>query len=86
MTGDVTHKNYYFGGVRLCGLTGTVLGPGLGLFGFFLGTGEGVDLLWGFTGTVLLGMILGIVFELAQLYIYYTCIQNFSSFDARLYF
>jgi len=29
----------------LCGSTGTVFGPGLGAFGFFLGLGEGLDLL-----------------------------------------
>jgi len=33
-----------------------VLGPGLGAFGFFRGTGEGVDLMCGFTGTVRFGM------------------------------
>jgi len=50
------------GGVLLCGLTGTVFGPGLGAFGFLLGTGDGVDLLWGFTGTIRLGMILEVSF------------------------
>lgn len=34
----------YLGGVLLCGFTGTVLGPGFGVFGFGLGVGEGVDL------------------------------------------
>jgi hypothetical protein len=37
--------DYLFGGVLLCGLTGTFLGPGLGALGFFLGVGDGVDLL-----------------------------------------
>jgi hypothetical protein len=37
--------HYFFGGVRLCGLTGTVFGPGLGASGFFLGVGDGVGLL-----------------------------------------
>jgi hypothetical protein len=36
---------YYFGDDLLCGLTGTVFGPGLGASGFFLGVGDGVDLL-----------------------------------------
>lgn len=45
---------YYFGGLRLWGDTGTVLGPGFGESGFFLGVGEGVYLLWGFTETVFL--------------------------------
>jgi len=36
---------YFFGGVRLCGSTGTVFGPGFGASGFFLGVGDGVDLL-----------------------------------------
>ena len=44
--------HYFLGGVRLCGVTGTVFGPGFGASGFFLGVGEGVDLLCGFTGTV----------------------------------
>jgi hypothetical protein len=35
----------YFGGLLLCGFTGTFLGPGLGALGFGLGVGEGVDLL-----------------------------------------
>jgi hypothetical protein len=34
----------YLGGVLLCGLTGTVLGPGFGALGFGLGVGEGFDL------------------------------------------
>jgi hypothetical protein len=37
--------HYFFGGVRLCGSTGTVFGPGFGASGFFLGVGDGVDLL-----------------------------------------
>src|SRR5690606_2708610 len=41
--------HYFFGGVRLCGSTGTVFGPGFGASGFFLGVGDGVDLLCGFT-------------------------------------
>jgi hypothetical protein len=45
---------YFEGGVRLCGFTGTVLGPGFGASGFFLGVGDGIDLLCGFTGTVFL--------------------------------
>jgi len=36
---------YFFGGVLLCGSTGTVLGPGFGASGFVLGAGDGVDLL-----------------------------------------
>jgi hypothetical protein len=36
---------YFFGVVRLCGVTGTVFGPGFGASGFFLGVGDGVDLL-----------------------------------------
>jgi hypothetical protein len=36
---------YFFGGVLLCGATGTVFGPGFGESGFFLGVGDGVDLL-----------------------------------------
>lgn len=36
---------YFEGGVRLCGGIGTVLGPGFGALGFFLGVGDGVDLL-----------------------------------------
>jgi len=47
---------HLFGGVLLCGRTGTVLGPGLGTFGFFLGVGDCGDLLWGFTGTVRLSI------------------------------
>ncbi len=35
----------YLGGDLLCGTTGTVLGPGFGASGFFLGTCEGFDLL-----------------------------------------
>jgi hypothetical protein len=35
----------YLGGFLLCGLTGTVFGPGLGLSGLVLGVGLGVDLL-----------------------------------------
>jgi len=37
--------HYFFGGVRLCGFSGTVFGPGFGASGFFLGVGDGVDLL-----------------------------------------
>jgi hypothetical protein len=36
---------YLLGGVLLCGSTGTVFGPGLGLSEFFLGVELGVDLL-----------------------------------------
>ena len=54
--------DYLFGGVLLCGLTGTFLGPGLGALGFFLGVGDGVDLLWGFTRTVLFAMMIGVGF------------------------
>jgi hypothetical protein len=40
------HYNHLlFGGVLLCGSTGTVFGPGFGASGFFLGAGDGVDLL-----------------------------------------
>jgi hypothetical protein len=40
------HCNHLlFGGVLLCGSTGTVFGPGFGASGFFLGVGDGVDLL-----------------------------------------
>jgi hypothetical protein len=46
------------GAPRLCGLTGTVFDPGFGLFGFFLGVGEGIDLLCGFTGTVFVAILL----------------------------
>jgi len=40
----------------LYGFTGTVFGPSLGLLGFGLGVGDGIDLLRGFTGTVLFAM------------------------------
>ena len=40
----------------MCGVTGTVLGPGFGALGIFRGIGEGVDLLCGFTGTVRFAM------------------------------
>ncbi len=40
-----TLSSYFAGGVRLCGGIGTVLGPGFGALGFFLGVGDGVDLL-----------------------------------------
>jgi len=36
---------YLLGGVRLCGDTGTVFGPGFGALGFFPGVGDGLDLL-----------------------------------------
>ena len=52
--------NHFFGGVLLCGSTGTVFGPGFGASGFFLGTGEGVDLLCGLTGTVFFVMAIKI--------------------------
>jgi hypothetical protein len=39
------HFSYFFGRDCLCESTGTVFGPGLGESGFFLGIGEGVDLL-----------------------------------------
>jgi len=39
-----------------------VFGPGFGLFGFFLGVGEGGDRLCGSTGTVRLGIIIGGLF------------------------
>jgi len=38
-------NGYLLGGVRLWGDTGTVFGPGFGAFGYFLGVGDGVDLL-----------------------------------------
>jgi hypothetical protein len=41
----------------LCGRTGTVLSPGLGVLGFFLGVDDGFDRLCGFTGTVLLAIV-----------------------------
>ena len=52
---------HYLGGFRLCGFTGTVFGPGFGLLGFFLGTGEGVDLLCGFTGTVFFAIFIYLI-------------------------
>ena len=39
------HYSYFFGLDLLCGSTGTVFGPGFGASGFFLGVGDGVDLL-----------------------------------------
>jgi hypothetical protein len=33
------------------------LGPGLGASGFFLGVGDGVDILCGFTGTVFFAIL-----------------------------
>lgn len=45
-------KSNYLGGFLLWGLTGTVLGPGLGALGFGLGVGDGFDLLCGLTGTL----------------------------------
>lgn len=56
--------HYFFGGVRLCGSTGTVFGPGFGASGFFLGVGDGVDLLCGFTGTVFFAISLVSMSEL----------------------
>lgn len=41
---------HHFSVLRSCGLTGTVLGPGLGASGSRLGVGEGVDRLCGLTG------------------------------------
>ena len=63
---------YLFGGVLLCGFTGTIFGPGLGALGFFLGVGDGVDLLCGFTGTVLFAMIIWVGFNSQLIYIYCT--------------
>jgi hypothetical protein len=44
---------YFDGGDLLCGTTGTVLGPGFGVLGFFLGIGAGGERRCGVTGTVL---------------------------------
>ena len=56
------YRYFFLGGFRLCGSTGTVLGPGFNVSGFFLGVGDGVDLLCGFTRTVFVAMILNFGF------------------------
>tara|TARA_R110001599_G_scaffold41314_2_gene124991 strand:- start:19764 stop:19952 length:189 start_codon:yes stop_codon:yes gene_type:complete len=45
VTVGLPHYSYFFGRDLLCGSTGTVFGPGFGESGFFLGVGDGVDLL-----------------------------------------
>jgi hypothetical protein len=55
--------DYFFGGLLLCGSTGTVFGPGFGLSGFFLGTGEGFVLLCGFIGIVFFVIALILCFK-----------------------
>jgi hypothetical protein len=48
--------HHRFGSVLLCGLTSTVLRPGLGALGFFRGFGDGFESLCGFSGAIRLDM------------------------------
>jgi hypothetical protein len=68
--------HHRFGGVLLCGLTSTVLRPGLGALGFFRAFGDGFESLCGFSGAILFGIIDLAGFKSLLLYIYCTYIYS----------